>query len=340
MRVSRIALVLAGLGLLVGSSPASAHEKWFYDASLYPTNWEALLRPSALVAIAVALALTAFAWTVFRVRGGRDLIPGPEALGAEEAGRVRFYSLVPLILGVHLGLPLIVLGVTGTLFSPNNPLPGASLHWVGLAEIGLSLCFIYGGLTRAAGLGLGLVWLLGIALVGLEPMMENLHYLGFAGFFFLAGRGPYAVDRLLFPRLAPSPPLAKLALPALRAGVGLSLAVVAFTEKLANPDLARAFLREYPLNFMPALGVPLSDDTFILCAGATELLIGLFLIFGIFPRAIIGTAWFFINVTLTVFLWRELLGHLPLYGAMGVLLVWTPKEEDQRLWVRGVLANN
>jgi uncharacterized membrane protein YphA (DoxX/SURF4 family) len=176
--------------------------------------------------------------------------------------------------------------------------------------------------------------------VGIEPMMENLHYLGFAGFFFLAGRGPYAVDRLLFPRLAPSPRLAKLALPALRVGVGLSLAVVAFTEKLANPDLARAFLREYPLNFTPAIGIPLSDDTFILCAGATELLIALFLVFGIFPRVIIATAWFFINITLTVFLWTELLGHLPLYGAMGVLLVWTPKEEDQRLWARGVLGSS
>jgi len=338
--VIRTALLLAGFGIAAFSSAASAHEKWFYDASLHPTRWDALLRPSALFAVGVAFVLTGVAWVFWRARAGRDLIPGPEALGADEPGRVRFYSLAPLILGVHLGLPLLVLGVTGTLFSPNHPLSGSSLHWVGLAEIGLCLCFLYGGLTRAAGLGLSLLWLLGIALVGLEPMMENLHYLGFAGFFFLAGRGPYAVDRLLFPRLAPSPRLAKLALPALRVGVGLSLVVVALTEKLANPELARAFLREYPLNFTPVLGFRLSDDTFVLCAGATELLIGLFLIFGIFPRSIIATAWFFVNVTLTVFLWKELLGHLPLYGAMGVLLVWTPKEEDQRLWVRGVLATD
>jgi uncharacterized membrane protein YphA (DoxX/SURF4 family) len=338
--VTRSVLVMAGLALLAFSFPASAHEKWFYDASLYPTRWDALLRPAALLAIGVAVSLTGLAWILWRGRDGRDLIPGPEALGAEEAGRVRFYALVPLILGVHLALSLIVLGVKGTLFSPNNAMTGGSLHWVGLAEIGLSLCFLYGGLTRVAGIGLGLVWLFGVPLVGIEAMMENLHYLGFAGFFFLAGRGPYAVDRLLFPRLAPSPRLSRLALPTLRVGVGLSLAAVAFTEKLANPDLARAFLREYPLNFTSAIGFPLSDDTFILCAGATELLIGLFLVFGIFPRAIIATAWFFINITLTVFLWTELLGHLPLYGAMGVLLVWTPKEEDQRLWARGVLGSS
>jgi hypothetical protein len=45
-------------------------------------------------------------------------------------------------------------------------------------------------------------------------------------------------------------------------------------------------------------------------------------------------------MTLTVFNWVELLGHLPLYGVMAVLLIWTPTEEDQRLWVRGMLGHD
>ena len=65
---------------------------------------------------------------------------------------------------------------------------------------------------------------------------------------------------------------------------------------------------------------------------------GLATMFGLFPRVIIATAWIFINMTLTVFNWVELLGHLPLYGVMAVLLIWTQTEEDQRLWVRGVLG--
>ena len=52
------------------------------------------------------------------------------------------------------------------------------------------------------------------------------------------------------------------------------------------------------------------------------------------------TAWLFINMTLTIFNWVELLGHLPLYGAMGMILVWTPAEEDQQLWMKGVLSKN
>ena len=78
---------------------------------------------------------------------------------------------------------------------------------------------------------------------------QNAHYLGYGVFFVLTGRGPYAVDRLLFPALEPTPRLSRLAMPCLRVGTGLGLAMVAFTEKLANPELARAFLQQHPVNF-------------------------------------------------------------------------------------------
>jgi hypothetical protein len=57
------------------------------------------------------------------------------------------------------------------------------------------------------------------------------------------------------------------------------------------------------------------------CAGTTELCIGLCLLCGFFPRTIVVTAWLFINMMLTIFDWVELAGHLPLYGVMGVLLI-------------------
>ena len=327
-----IALVLACPGVVL------AHEKWFYDAKPFPTDWLALLRFPGLLAVAVALAATVVVWLLWRARRGRELIPGPEVLGATEAGRARFFSLVPLILGIHIAVPLIVLGITGVLFSPNNALPAHWFYWLGTAEIGVGLCFLYGGLTRVGAFVLAAVWLVGVAVVGLEPMLENLHVLGFAAFFALAGRGPYAIDRLLFPMLEPSPLLVRRAMVSLRIATGGALAMVAFTEKLANPALARAFLQHHALNFTPWLGIPMSDDLFILCAGTTELTIGLCLIFGLFPRLVILTSWLFINMTLTIFNWVELVGHLPLYGVMGILLIWTPREEDQRAWVSGVLG--
>jgi uncharacterized membrane protein YphA (DoxX/SURF4 family) len=329
----------AGLAAVAVSPGAvRAHEKWFIDATLYPTEWGALVQFPGILAVAVALVATALVWLGWRARRGRDLIPGPEVLGASVAGRARFYALVPLILGVHIALPLIVLGIKGVLFSPNNALPEHWLYWLGTAQIGVGLCFLYGGMTRVGAVVLGGAWLLGVGVVGLEPMLENLHILGFAAFFALTGRGPYAIDRLLFPVLEPSPHLARRAMVSLRVATGGALVVVAFTEKLANPALARAFLHAHSLNFTPWLGLPMSDDLFILCAGTTELIIGLCLIFGLFPRLVILTSWLFINMTLTIFNWVELVGHLPLYGVMGILLVWTPQEEDQRAWVSGVLA--
>ena len=55
----------------------------------------------------------------------------------------------------------------------------------------------------------------------------------------------------------------------------------------------------------------MSDDIFMLCAGSTELVIGLCPIFGIFPRLIVASAWLLINMSLTVLNWVELVGHLP-----------------------------
>ena len=124
-------------------------------------------------------------------------------------------------------------------------------------------------------------------------------------------------------------------MPAVRVGVGLSLAFVAFTEKFANLPLSLAFLEEYPLNFTGALGVALTDEAFVLCAGAVELLVGLWIALGIFVREVV-VAWFPTNLTLTLFAWEELIGHLPIYGVMAVLLVWGAGQKNLSLWTEGL----
>jgi uncharacterized membrane protein YphA (DoxX/SURF4 family) len=210
------------------------------------------------------------------------------------------------------------------------------MYAIGLAQTGIALAIFYGALTRLAAVALAILWFAGIFLVGLESMLDSTMYLGFAAFFFLAGRGPISIDRLIVPPLEPPAQLMEKAITALRVGLGLSLIFVAFTEKFANIPLASAFLERYPLNFTAALGIPMSNETFILCAGAVELLIGLWILFGIFPREIILIAWIPINLTLTIFNWTELIGHLPIYGTLAVLLVWSPGGENLRLWLSGL----
>jgi hypothetical protein len=326
---------------LFGAIPSAfAHEKWFLSGPQPDLMPQGFLTSFCLSGVAVAAVVTVAGWFFWKKRRKRDLIPGPESLGATEAGLTRFYALVPFILGMHFAVPLLVLGVQGKLFSPNNQ-PDAPWHLlIGTLEIAIALSFLYGGLTRLFATALGLLWVYAAASLGGEIALENLHYLGAAAFFYCTGRGPQSIDRMLFPALEPSPVLARHAMTALRASLGLGFAFVAFSEKLANPALAHAFLAEYALNFTKALGIPLSDSAFIWCAGTTELLIGLFLAFGIFPRVIIVAAWGIINLTLTIFSWVELVGHLPIYGILAVLLIWAPSEKMDTLWARSVLGRD
>lgn len=322
--------------LVVGTPVAWAHEKWFVSGGAPPLEPGGFFSVFALSAAGTAVALTLIAALLWRRRECRDLIPGPQRLGATEEGLARFYGWVPVVAGIHFAVPLLVLGVQGQLFSPNNQLDSPWNFFLGTWQIAVALSFLYGGLTRLFAASLAVLWLVAGLGLGWETAFENLHYLGAAVFFFCTGRGPYSIDRLLFPALEPGPALVLHGMTALRVSVGAGFAFVAFTEKLANPALAHAFLADYPLNFTAALGVPLSDRTFIWCAGTVELVIGLFLAFGIFPRTIIIAAWAVINLTLTIFSWVELVGHLPIYGIMAILLVWTPSEATNRLWQRGL----
>ncbi len=273
--------------IVLAATSISAHEKWFHETESYNLRWDLFFRPLPLAFVGAVLLATIAAGFLYYRRGRRGFIPGPESFGATDDRRAALYGLIPAIISIHVAVPLLVSGVQGELFTPNNKLPGVWMYIFGLAQMGIALALFYGGLTRLAAVALGGLWFAGIFLVGLEPMLESSMYLGFAAFFFFAGRGPISIDRLIFPRLEPSEKLMEKAIPALQTGLGLSLIVIAFTEKFFNIPLSAAFLERYPLNFTGALGIQMSNETFILCAGAVELLVGLWILFGIFPRAII-----------------------------------------------------
>ena len=333
--LNRFGVLIAAMTLLF-TRTASAHEKWFYQGASQPTCWCALAGWRPIIAVGVVVVLTVLGAIAWRYRGGRDLLPGPRQLGATHAGRAIFYGLVPLLLAIHLSVPLLVGGMSGKLFSPNNEAIGGWRYLFSLCQIACALAFFYGACTRAAAVVLALAWTTGLAVIGWEPMFENLHYLGFAAFFYFTGRGPWAVDRWLFPKLEPPAALVPWGMLCLRISIGLSLAFVAFTEKLANPALAVSFLQQHPMNFTAYLHIPLCDASFALICGAVELLVGLWIALGLFPRPLILIAFIPFNLTLSIFHWSELAGHLPFYGALAVLLFWTPDAEDRALWVKGI----
>jgi uncharacterized membrane protein YphA (DoxX/SURF4 family) len=330
-RRSKILIVFAFLT----SQQAFAHVKWF-QGERPPLELAAFFQPLPLAFSGGVTLVVLALWFWQRTRTGKGFLPGAEFFNATIDRRKGLYGFIPAILGIHIAVPLLVAGVTGHLFSTDNELNGAWRPILGLLETGIALSLFYGGFARVSAVLLAWLWIVGVLIFGVEAMFDNALMLGFAGFFWLAGRGPISVDRLLFPRLEPSAISMEKAVPVLRIGLGLGLVAAALSEKLANPRLASMFLEQYPLNFTSSLGIPIPDNIFVLCAGSVELLVGLCLIFGVFTREIIVIAWLPINLTLTIFDWSELVGHLPIYGAMALLFVWNSSKANLDLWVKGL----
>jgi len=89
------------------------------------------------------------------------------------------------------------------------------------------------------------------------------------------------------------------------------------------PDLALSFLAGHPeFNVAQQIGLQWSDLEFIRVAGVIEVLFGLLLISGAMPQVIVLLAGIPFNATLWFFGTTELVGHLPVYGAMLLLLVY------------------
>lgn len=301
-----------------------------------PLRWDLFFQPYPITFLAASLILTALIWIIWKKREKKDLIIGPKELGATDNNLKLFYGWVPVILGIHIAIALLVNGVQGRLFSSGHQLEGSLSNWIGLTEIMIALSLFYGGLTRPGAVVIGLLWILGFDWLGLRPMLETIQYLGFACFFYLAGRGPYSIDRILFPKLEPRVDYTRHALLFLRIGVGLNVIVFGFTEKFANIPFASSLLEQHAfLNF-----TTIPNEIFVLLAGALEVLAGILIVLGVFPRTIALITLICINASLTIYNWHELIDYLPTYAALAVLLVWEPNNSHQKLmWVEGLRKN-
>jgi hypothetical protein len=312
------------------------HERWFTDESLFPVQWGTWSSPSSLVPVAVAVGITLVATAIYRAQGRRSVVPGPVALGMPWDNYVRLLTWVPLVIGVHMGVTLLVSGVSRQLFVPNLELPVNLLGGVlGMVEIAIALSFIYGALARPAAAALGILWLVGMLVFGPLRLIEHAEIPGIAFFLFATGRGPLAFDMALDRLNKPVSSLIPYAVPVLRIALGIGLTIVAFTEKIWNIPMGLAFLADHHFNFFPYIGMPVIDDTkFLLIAGAVELLVGLMLIAGTYVRLIIVVTLIPFNLTLPFLGWRELVGHLPTYGILALLLLWG----DERPGEEGALV--
>lgn len=287
-----------------------AHEKWFTGARP-DADWSFATDPATLVFLGGAIAL-AVAWRLAARRIGSPEVPFLAPLG-------RLSPWIPRLLAVHAGVSLLAQSVRGTYLAPGLGLPEGGFG-IALAVVEglLGVWLVSGVEIRWAAALLVLAGPLGMLHYGPVAILERADLLGIALFLAVLPPGP---DR--YGAVTGDDRRVLRATWYLRVMVGGSLIVLAFTEKLANPDLALGFLDRYPaLNLFDAVGISVADETFVRFAGAVEVLFGLLLISGAMPQAAVVVAGVPFNATLFFFGVSELIGHLPVYGAMLVLLVY------------------
>lgn len=289
------------------------HVKWFTDAAAFPTQYDRLLSWPVLLAFVVAAGAVAVAYWI------QHHVPEPAWARALE----RFARAGPLALGVHTGIALMTASIFGLLFVPS--LHVADKGWIGglilVMEGVAGVSLLLGLATRAGAAVLVLLGVVAMEPFTFESILEQVPLLGIAIFLFLIGRGPLSLDRVR--RVAPpirGEDVPEAALVLLRLLLGFGIAYNALTEKLLNEPLARSLLERYPnIALNRAVGAP--DEAFIWLAGAVELAIGLVIMSGQVTRPVMVAGAAIFTATLLVFGWPELLGHLPLFGIMFLLLV-------------------
>ena len=294
------------------TGPVLAHETWFQRAP-GSMDWSFATEATTLALLAAAVLVTVLVRLIARWRDGVDV---------PFLGNLAPY--MPFAVRLHVGVSLIGLLSLGVYLSPAMDLAfdpaGVAL---GANMVVAAVLLITGWHTRAAALLLLAAGPLGMIEFGVSPVLQRIDLLGLAVYVLLAGPGRWSADHEAGRATDPTPEQATRAVWALKVAAGAALIIVAFVEKLADPELARTFLAHHPdLNVARSIGLPLGDLEFARVAGAIEVLFGLLLISGALPQAIILIAGIPFNATLFFFGNTELVGHLPIYGAMLVILVY------------------
>ena len=289
-----------------------AHELWF-DQAEHANDWSFAGETLTLALLAAAVVVTLVVRILGRAYPGVDV----PFLG-------RMAPWMPFAVRMHLAVSLVGLLSLGVYLSPAMDLQAdVAGVLLGLVMALVAVGMATGWHTREAAWLLIAAGPLGMLEFGVSPVLQRIDVLGLAVFVLFAGPGRWSADVELARESEPSGDELAKAVWALRVGAGLALIIVAFYEKLAAPELAVSFLAEHPqLNVAQQVGIDMSDLDFARVAGAVEVLFGLLLISGAVPQAIVLIAGVPFNATLWFFGTNELLGHLPIYGAMLLLLVY------------------
>ena len=259
-----------------------------------------------------------------------------------------YRDLLPWLLRLSVGLPLVGAGFAGYYFSPAVTL--GSPTFVRLFGIAVGFLLLFGFGTRFVAF-VGLVgYLAGLAFR--PTLLLAFEYVpAFVAIALLGGGRPSAdhgVSRLAdadtaysridpFYRAVAVPfvervePYRALVPVVVRVGLGLSFIYLGITQKLMNPGNATAVVAKYNLTSV----VPVSPELWVVGAGLTEAAVGTVLILGAFARGASAVAFLLFTTTLFGLPDDPVLAHISLFGLASVLLVTGAGRWSIDAWLRG-----
>jgi len=250
----------------------------------------------------------------------RPTIPDIAVLRATLAD---YRDLVPWMLRLSMGLPLIGAGFAGYFFSP------AVETAPRLLLIGFGFLLLFGLATRAVAALALVAYLVGLA-TDLRLLLAMEYVPGLLAIVLLGGGRPSAdhllaavasADGTLYGRIDPVhrvaaqvrtilEPFASYAPTVIRVGLGVTFVYLGLVEKLLQPGRALGVVAKYDLTAI----VPVDPGAWVLGAGLAEIALGLLLIGGLLTRSVAAAA--FVVFTLTMFGLPDdpVLAHVTMFG--------------------------
>lgn len=262
----------------------------------------------------------------------------------------KYRDLLPWLLRLSFGLPMVGAGFAGYFFSPSVPpvLPVAFAP-SRLFQIGVGFLLLFGLATRATAAVALLVYVIGLPTTP-KLLLANEYVTGMIAIVLLGSGRPSAdhvlqqiasADGTVYGDVDPVHRAAKwfnrivdpyeTYVPTIvRVGLGLNFLFLGITEKLLAPGPALAVVEKYDLTAV----VPVDPGLWVVGAGLTEAALGVVLIIGLFTRAGSLVALAMFTLTLFGLPGDPVLAHITLFGLASVLVITGSGPYAVDEWVR------
>ena len=291
---------------------------------------EAIADPIVAAAIATGVVLSVLlAIGYLRVQPFvRDLAVLRETLSG-------YRDLLPWLLRLGFGLPLIGAGFAGYLFAPVVD-PIVSPEVTRLVQVALGFAVLFGLATRVASV---LALALYVALIPAAPsILYAAEWIPGLLAVVILGSGRPSADQVLdeiardartaYGRVDPvhrwatafrtrAAPLRRFVPTIIRVGLGVTFLGLGVTEKLLAPTMAAAVVEQYGLTAI----VPVPPTYWIVGVGVAEVAIGLALLVGVFSRGVAGLALGMFVLTLFALPDDPVLAHVGLFAMTSAILI-------------------